>query len=132
MRMTTIALIFALHAPLASANSGLSTASELSVEGLSTLGTVPVTMLSGVSSLTVDAVGASAEGSVIVLRGASEAGEFVFEISATALGGIVLGVGQTIDVVTTVAGYGLMAGGGLISFIPNQMGEAMIYHGAHQ
>ena len=132
MRMTTIALILALYAPLAWPDSGLSTASELSVEGLSTMGAVPITLLSGVSTLTVDAVGASAEGSVIVRKGGAETGAFVFEISASALGGIVVGVGQTIEVMATLAGYGLMASGELIAFVPNLAVEGMIYHGVHQ
>lgn len=131
MRLKTLLAILVLHAPVAGWASGLSTASGLSMEGLSTIATAPVLLLEGVSSLTVEAVSASAEGTAIVLMGASEAGEIAFEVSAGALGGSVLTVGQTIEVVASVVGFALLAGDEMIAFIPGETASAMIYHDVH-
>lgn len=110
------------------AGSDLTTASQLSTEGLITIGAGAFDALSGVTELTVVAVEASVDGSGLILKGASEAGAFLVDAGGLVVGGASLTVGQVVAVTASATGYLLIAGGEVVAFLPNAIGRSLIHH----
>jgi hypothetical protein len=81
-------------------------------------------IVSGGVALTVVAVEASATGTVWVLERASDGARASVHLSGHALAG----VGSVLAVTVIGAGWVLSAAGEAIAFIPNEVGNALLYN----
>ena len=81
------------------------------------------------TEFTVKAVQASADGVVLVLKGASGAVETSATVSNEAAQAA--GVGTSVQVVAESTGYALMGAGVLLAFVPNPIGRSLLYSARH-
>ena len=101
-----------------------SDASALSLLPVAISVAAPVAIVSGGALLTVVAVEASVTGTVLVLERASDGARTSVHLSGHALAGV-----GTVLVSTAVsAGWILSAAGEAIAFIPNELGNALLYN----
>ncbi len=105
-----------------------SDASALSMLPVAVSVAAPALFLSGGVMLTVVAVEASAEGTVWVLERASDGARASLTLSAAAAGGLSVAAGTAITVSAFSAGWVLSAAGKALAYIPNQVGEALLYN----
>lgn len=105
-----------------------SDASALSMLPVAVSVAAPALFLSGGVMLTVVAVEASAEGTVWVLERASDGARASVTLSAAAAGGLSVAAGTAITVSAFSAGWVLSAAGKAIAYIPNQIGQALLYN----
>lgn len=88
----------------------------------------PVEIREGISTLSVQAVRASATGLELSVRGTGKASEFLIKIPAQAAGGLSIAAGTLIEVTTESVGHVLRVSGKAIGFIPNEVGKSLIFH----
>jgi hypothetical protein len=74
---------------------------------------------------TVQAVG---DGSIVVLRGASDAATASIKLSAQAARELSIATGTVVSVVAMSTGYMLVASGKALAFIPNEIGASLLHH----
>jgi hypothetical protein len=101
-----------------------SDASALSMLPIAVSVAAPVMFLSAGALLTVVAVEASAEGTVWVLERASDG----VRASITVAGGLSVAAGTAVVVTAISTGWVLSAAGQAIAFVPNQIGQALLYN----
>ncbi|MFV0680894.1 hypothetical protein [Ottowia sp.] len=93
---------------------------------------LPAALLAGGAVLTVKAVEASARGTVVVLESASDiAGDSAavsIELGAGAVASTALAVGTVVSTTVIASGVVLSAAGEVLCFIPNAVGEALLYN----
>jgi hypothetical protein len=80
------------------------------------------------SELTVKAVQASAQGTVLVLQRASDGAEFSVRTASELGQAIGVSVGSAVQVVAESTGHVLVASGKVLAFIPNELGRALLHH----
>ena len=85
-------------------------------------------VLAGGLVLSVVAVEASAEGSVWILKRASDGVQISVRFAGRVVSGIALSAGTAITVSVTSAGYVLSAASEAIAFIPNELGARLLYN----
>jgi hypothetical protein len=129
------ALTLLLIAPLAlacgavRAHGGPSEASAVSALSLAlpmaSLVAAPVTILSAGAVLTVAAVEASARGTVWVLERVSDGARASVELGAEAVEASRLAVGTVVTALS--AGWILSAAGAALCFVPNALGQSLLY-----
>ncbi|MFC4622571.1 hypothetical protein ACFO3A_10130 [Comamonas nitrativorans] len=78
--------------------------------------------------LTVKAVEASARGTVIVLERVSDGVAVSIEVVAVAAGSALLSVGTAITTTVIASGVILSAGAEVLAFIPNAVGQALLFN----
>lgn len=125
--VATAALAAALAGP-ARAHVNASDASALSALPIAVSVAAPAMLLSGGAMLTVVAVEASAEGTVWVLERASDGARASVTLSAAAAGGMSVAAGTAIVVTAFSAGWVLSAAGKALAYIPNEIGQALLYN----
>lgn len=126
-------LPLALTAPLpADAHPGAPEASAASSLSLSlpvaALIAAPAMFLSAGIMLTVVAVGASASGTVWVVRRASDGVTASLEFSGELAAASAVGVGTALSVTAVAAGWLLSAAGEVLCLVPNALGESLLYN----
>lgn len=121
------ALAAALAGP-ASAHGNPSDASALSMLPVAVSVAAPAMLISAGAVLTVVAVEASAEGTVWILERASDGARASITLSAMAAGGLSVAAGTAITVSAFSAGWVLSAAGKALAYIPNAIGEALLYN----
>jgi hypothetical protein len=89
--------------------------------GVLVAGTLSTLQLTG--QAVVASVETVADGTVIVLRGASDAGT----TSVRVAGAVSVSVGTAVRVVAMSTGCALMAAGQMIAFIPNDVGNSLVH-----
>jgi hypothetical protein len=89
--------------------------------GVLIAGSLSALQLSG--QAVVASVETVAEGTVLVLRGASEVGT----VSVRIVGGASVAAGSVVRVVAMSTGCALIAAGRMIAFIPNEVGTALVH-----
>ncbi|MFT3663999.1 hypothetical protein [Piscinibacter sp.] len=127
----SIAVAAALAASLAGparAHPHASDASALSMLPVAVSVAAPAMLLSGGAMLTVVAVQASAEGTVWVLERVSDGVRASVTLSAAAAGGLSVAAGTAITVSAFSAGWVLSAAGKALAYIPNEIGQALLYN----
>lgn len=87
----------------------------------------PVGVISAGAVFTVAAVQVSAAGTVLLLRGASEAVEASVTVAASSAAAVSVAVGTVASVSACSAGWVLSTAGRAIAFIPNEIGRALLY-----
>jgi hypothetical protein len=105
-----------------------SDASALSMLPVAVSVAAPVMVLSAGAVLTVVAVHASVEGTVLILERASDGAQASVTLSAQGAGALSVGVGATVTVVAFSAGWVLSTAGRAIAYIPNEIGKALLYN----
>lgn len=93
--------------------------------GLIVAGAMSTVVGSGV--LIVESVKAVGEGTIIVLKGASDAARVSIRISGDVLQGASVVVGASVTQVATASGNLLILSGKAIAFIPNEVGKALLH-----
>ncbi len=88
--------------------------------GVLVAGTLGALQLSG--QAVVASVETVADGTVIVLRGASDAGTASIRVA----GAVSVGVGTAVRVVATSTGCAIVAAGRMIAFVPNAVGRELV------
>ena len=121
------ALAAALAGPVR-AHPTPSDASALSLLPVAVSVAAPALLISGGAVLTVVAVEASAEGTVWILERASDGARASITLSAMAAGGLSVAAGTAITVSAFSAGWVLSAAGKALAYIPNAIGEALLYN----
>ena len=101
-----------------------SDASALSVLPVAVSVAAPVMIVSAGAALTVVAVEASATGTVWMLERASDGARASIQLSGHA----VAGVGTVLLATAVSTGWVLSAAGEAIAFIPNELGNALLYN----
>jgi hypothetical protein len=114
----------------ASQASGLAAASilaspVLSLEGKPLEASVALG-LGGMFTVVAVAEGAS-EAVLLTIKGVEAGSTLVVKASTAAVRGASVGVGASLRVVAESTGYALMASGQLLAFIPNAIGQALLY-----
>jgi len=125
---TTVVMAFASETARAQDSSAASVAASqasLAASGLIVEGSVGV-IRSG-SELIVAGIRPLADASIIVLRDVATGSEVSVRIASNVLGATMLAVGQSVVVVAEAAGCSLITAGKLIAFIPNDVGQALLY-----
>ena len=119
-----VASIPAAHA----ANSELSRASENvgMASGIVLLGSM--SMLAASGQVVVTGMETVADGSVLALKGASDAGAASIKLSGEAARGLSLAAGTVLDVVAVSTGHALLLSGKIIAYIPNEIGKSLLHH----
>ena len=72
--------------------------------------------------------GAAADGSVVVLKGLSDATGASITLSGQAARGLSVAVGTVVGVVAISTGHILVLSGKAIAFIPNEIGKSLLHH----
>lgn len=75
----------------------------------------------------VKAIDGSGRATVVVLRSASDAGEFSVRLAGQAAGAASLAVGTSVKVVADATGHALMVAGKLVAYVPNEVGRALLH-----
>lgn len=125
--LAALALAAALCGP-ARAHAEASALSALSALPVAVSVAAPAALLSGGALLTVVAVEASVDGTVWLLERASDGARASVTLSAAAAGGVSLAAGTVVVVSAFGAGWLLSATGQALCFIPNQIGQALLYN----
>lgn len=115
------AAILASSALPARAQSGSSTASEMSLFAASVIGVAPV-LLTG--SLVVKAVEVSAIGSVLVLERVSDGARVSVQLGRNAA----IAVGTAVQSTVISTGMVLSVAGLVVAFVPSAVGSALLYN----
>jgi hypothetical protein len=115
-------------ATAASARDSLERGSAASVGGSMVVGSVAALSAIEASELTVKAVQASAQGTVLVLQRASDGAEFSVRTASELGQAIGVSVGSAVQVVAESTGHVLVASGKVLAFIPNELGRALLHH----
>ncbi len=84
-------------------------------------------MIRAGSELTVAGIRPLADASIIVLRDMATGSEVSVRVAGDVVGATMLAVGQSVFVVAEAAGSSLIVAGKLVAFIPNEVGQAMLY-----
>lgn len=120
-------LVLALPAG-AHAQSHLSHGSELSLLPVAVSVAAPVALLSAGAVFTLVAVQASAVGTVWVLERASDGAQASVQFGSQVLGGASVVAGTAVVASVFSAGCVLSAAGRAIAFIPNAVGQSLLYN----
>ena len=83
------------------------------------------------SQLVVESVHYSAEGAVLVLRGASEMARITLQVVGHSVTSAVTAAGTVLRVSATAAGHILHAGGEVVAFVPSTVGRALVHSSYH-
>ncbi|MBW8830646.1 MAG: hypothetical protein JF606_14670 [Burkholderiales bacterium] len=123
------AAIFASSAGQASAHpSNASDASALSMLPIAVSVAAPVMLLSAGATLTVVAVEATSAGTVWVLERASDGARASITLSGQAATGLSIAAGTAVVVTAFSAGWVLSEAGKAIAYIPNAIGQSLLYN----
>lgn len=130
MNTRPLILIAALCAALAgpARAQGPSDASALSMLPVAVSVVAPVAVLSAGAALTVVAVQATASGTVWVLERASDGARASITLAAGAAGAASMVVGTAVVATAFSAGWVLSAAGRTLCYIPNELGQALLYN----
>jgi hypothetical protein len=121
------ALALALAAP-AQAHRGASQGSELSLLPVAVSVAAPVGLLSAGAVFTVVAVDALSSGTVWVLERASDGARASVTLGAHAVAGVSVLAGTAVVVTALSTGWVLSAAGQAVAFVPNAIGQALLYN----
>ncbi|SDM68125.1 hypothetical protein SAMN05428957_11187 [Oryzisolibacter propanilivorax] len=88
---------------------------------------LPVALLASGAVLTVRAVEASAHGTVYLLERASDGAQASIALGAAAASAAALSVGSVLACSVIASGTLLLAAGEVVAFIPNALGQALLY-----
>jgi hypothetical protein len=105
-----------------------SDASALSMLPVAISVAAPAMFLSAGAMLTVVAVEASTTGIVCILERAPDGARASITLSAHAAGGLSVAVGTAVIATAFSAGWVLSAAGRAIAYIPNEIGQALLYN----
>lgn len=94
----------------------------------STVAAVPVALLASGALLTVKAVEVSARGTVIVLERASDGAQASIALAGGVAGASAFAVGASVTTTVIASGVILSAAGEVLCFIPNAIGQALLYN----
>lgn len=130
MKALTFALLLATTPVFAAedASSGLSNASELVAEGSAMVVYGSLSALAASGQVLVASVETTADASVVVLAGASDASRATVRLSGKAAREASLVAGTSVALLAASTGYVLVAAGKVIAFIPNEVGKALLHH----
>ena len=123
-----LAATLAMASPQAGAHDAPSDASALSALPIAVSVAAPVAIVSGGALLTVIAVEAASDGATWVLERASDGARAVVHLSAQAAGGLSVAAGTAVVVTAISTGWVLSAAGRAIAFVPNAIGNALLYN----
>ncbi|AVP58956.1 hypothetical protein C7H73_03360 [Pulveribacter suum] len=89
---------------------------------------LPVALSAGGALLTVRAVQASAQGTVYVLERASDGAQASIALASGAAASAAIGVGTVLTCSVIASGVLLLAAGEVLAFVPNALGQALLYN----
>ncbi|MDR2334211.1 MAG: hypothetical protein LBE61_12080 [Burkholderiaceae bacterium] len=89
---------------------------------------IPVALSVGGATLVVKAVEASAIGTVYLLERASDGAQASIEVAGKGSRAVVHGVGTAVECSLVTGGVVLSVAGAVIAFIPDAIGEALLYN----
>jgi predicted permease len=112
----------------ANAHGQVSQASALSMLPVAVSVAAPVALLSAGAVLTVVSVEADSKGTVWVLERASDGARASVVLAGQAAGGVSLAAGTAVVATAFSAGWVLSAAGVAIAYIPNEVGQALLYN----
>lgn len=124
-------LSICLFCAVASAHAGLSDLSRASgnvgaASAMVVLGSLSTLTASG--EVIVASVETLGEGALVVLQGASKAGEVSIRLGAQAARDLSLAAGTVVGVVAVSTGHALVLAGKVIAYIPNEVGASLLHH----
>lgn len=131
--MIATAVAAALHLPVVQAQGmsemsrGISDASSAlsGASGLVVAGSLVTASAAG--QLSVAAIQVVGESTVLVLHAVGSAAEVSIRIASDLARDLSIAVGTMVQVVAQGVGYALIASGQLIAFIPNAVGQSLLY-----
>jgi hypothetical protein len=127
MKRPLVTLLLSLslaYAPMASAHGGASELSTLSALPVAVSVVAPLGLLVSGAALTVVAVEAASGATVWVLERASDGVRASVQLAA----GASVAVGASVVVSAVAAGWVLSVAGEAIAFVPNALGQALLYN----
>ncbi len=126
---TLLAVTMAVSVVPAQAHTdGLSEASALSALPVAMSVTAPVMLLSAGAVLTLVAVQVVADGTIWVLRRASDGARISVRWSTLSVGMASVAVGTAVTVTAVSAGWILSTAGEVLALIPHTLGQALLHH----
>jgi len=129
IRSTTLAIAAALAVHnVAHAQSASSELSEASLVPIAVAVSLPVVLVSGVGSIVVTGVEASAEGTVWIVESVAEGVKGSIRFAGKVTGAVLVAVGTVVVVTVVATGMVLSTAGHVIAFIPNEIGRTLTYN----
>jgi hypothetical protein len=128
IRQFTTAAVLAGFLACANAQSAVSEASALSALPIAVSVAAPVVLLSAGAVLSVVAVEYSAAGALCVLERASDGARTTLRLSGQAAAGLSLAAGTVVVVTAVSTGWVLSTASRAIAFVPNEIGNALLYN----
>jgi len=122
--LPSLLLSLALAGPVQAHNNPSEASLAVSMLPVAVSVTAPLALFTAGAALTVVAVGAVSEGTVWVLERASDGAR----ASITLAGGASVAAGTAVVAVAFSAGTVLSAAGRAIAYIPNEVGQALLYN----
>jgi hypothetical protein len=110
------------------ANGDASAPSRMSTEASALVIGGSLLSVAAAGSVVVVSVALSAEGVVLVLKGAGEASTATVRLSGEAARGLSIAAGTVLEVVATTTGHVLVLSGKALAFVPNELGKALLHH----
>ena len=123
----TLALSMPIQA-FANASEASANASATLSMGEASIVVGSIALLSVGGQFVVESVEKTADGFVYVLSNISQDLSKVGNISVRVGGNALMVAGQSVQVVTESVGAVIMASGEIVAFIPNQIGQSLMYH----
>lgn len=114
--------------PVASVGSVASVATTASVGAAAAVSVLPGALSTAGAVLVVKTVESTARGTVYLLERASDGARVSVEVAASAVSGVVAGVGTAVTVSVIGTGVLLSAAGEVLAFIPNELGRALLHN----
>jgi hypothetical protein len=103
------------------ASEGLSVGAGMVVLG-------SMSMLVGSGTIIVQSVESIADGVTVVIKGSATAASVTLKLSGKAFNNIALASGTVLEVSVVSTGYLFISAGKAIAFIPNELGNGLLYH----
>ncbi len=88
-------------------------------------------ILVGGSQFVVESVHATADGTILILRGVSEAARISLRVVGNSVVAATTFAGTVLAVSATAAGHILHAGGEVVAFVPNSLGRTLTHSSAY-
>ena len=128
IRQVVAAAVLAGLVTGAQAHNDVSEASALSALPIAVSVAAPVVLLSAGAVLSVVAIEASADGALCVLERASDGARTTLRLSGQAVAGLSIAAGTVVVVTAVGTGWVLSTASRAIAFVPNEIGNALLYN----
>lgn len=121
-------LAFVLASSPSAAQHAASRASHASIDSISALPSASLELVAAGGAFSVAAIRPVGHGIEVVLRSVASSAEFIVHVSGETARAASIGVGMSVEVSATTAGFLILSAGVAFAFIPSAVVAEMIHH----